>query len=665
MKNNRGMSLVELLITVTILALVIVGASTFMLTGSRSFAKGSADSKVQSEAELAVNQIEDLVIDVNGGVDYVVDDAANTESLIMYHTEPDTSGVSVFKKRTVTWDKSDDKNMKLISSEWNVTQDPATGAYVDIDPPVYSNQLLAEHVTDFNVDLSDIIKETAKDGTEIDIVRSVVIRVDCLDGSGKAAYATTPIITLRNRMMLSGSPETIFDNTPTADDNLLLYISNVGMEAAVPIRDRVTTVERGKMYNIYAMVNAGTNVNSLCDWEVKGESSGELSSLNFDGVFAVLDVNISEPNDYLVITASYKNNPSKKAVGIVKVIGGNSKSLDWLKIVPLSQTAYNPKYDSDHGWAGDYNEEDEAQLQYKWSVDQPDIVESFVSDQKTLELVIIKKPENYNKVLKITLVLHAPTTGQTLSASTYYIIPPEGTLGGDSLVERGKRGEIGYHGDNWYSFTSPFYTEDIRGECYFCDAYGNRISAYDYLLDRVVLQVGHTNYYLTLKEDLPPENEYYIKVIIYYHNTGDVKDSTGAIIPDWQYSRIMYIPAVSIWGKNLKLSPSVLQSGFNFTYDITGYYERSFAGQDGYSSAYEYEVVELNCDIPDGYTVTPKFTLTVPRTNTEIESRCEFDVVPPNGDWSKFNEIKLKSMVIKISLKDHPSIYTYINVTFA
>lgn len=657
MKDNRGLTMVELLITVTILALVIAGAATFMLAGSKSFAKGSADSNVQGEAELAVNQIEDLIIDVNGGVDFTDDTDAST--LTMYHVEADSSGVTVNKKRTVKWDKSDNN---IYSGEWTVDKD-GSGVYVETST-VYANQLLAENVTDFNVDLSDKYTETAKDGTDIEIVRSVVIRVDCLDGTGKSTYATTPTITLRNRLMLSSTPDEIFNNTPTSDDSLLLYISSTGMEGAVPVRDRVTTVERGNVYNIFVMVNAGTNVNSLCDFTVEGETSGTLSTITPEGVHIALDVNDDEPNDYLKITATYKTNSAKKVIGWVKVIGGSSKSLDWVKILPKGEKEFKAHYGSTYGCSPDFNDDDKAQLQYKWTVDQPDRVESFANEGEDLDLEVIKKPENYGKVLKITLVLHAPTTNQTVSDSVYFIIPPEGTKGGDSLVERGKLGQIGYHGDNWYGFEPPYWSESITCDYYYCDVYGNRISKYDYLLDRVVLSFGHGSYYLTFKNDLPPENEYYIKIIIHYHNDKGVRDSaTGVLLEDWEYSRIHYIPAVSLWGRDLKLSPSVLQSGFEFTYDIIGYYENAWA-PGGDSPVYQYEAVEFNCDIPDGYTVTPQFSNTQPRTETLIRSQCSFNVGVPNGDWSKFSEIKLKSMVIKVSMKDHPSIYTYVNVTF-
>ena len=56
-----------------------------MTTSSRTFAKGSADTTLQKEAELAVNQIEDMIIDTNGGVDFQEDASNNTKELILYN----------------------------------------------------------------------------------------------------------------------------------------------------------------------------------------------------------------------------------------------------------------------------------------------------------------------------------------------------------------------------------------------------------------------------------------------------------------------------------------------------------------------------------------------------------------------------------------------------
>ncbi|MCM1144476.1 MAG: type II secretion system GspH family protein [Blautia sp.] len=651
MKDNKGMSLVELLISVTILAIVIVSAAAFMVTGSRSFARGSANSNVQSEAELAVNQVEDLVIDVNGGVDYLVDDTADTEELVMYHVENDDSGVTTYKKRTVTWDRAGET---LKSSEWDMDYDEPTNHYVE-KAEVYKDQLLADNVTDFNVDLSDSEVGTASNGTPITIVRSVVIRVDCHDATtGNVAYATTPVITLRNRLMRSATPEAIFPETPAGDSTLVLYISDSGLGAALPIVNRVTTVERDKLYNIFAIVNLGSDVNDQCDWTIEGESAGSscLSTIDASGVLSVAEL---EPNDYLVITATYKNNSNKKVVGVVKVIGGSGggsgKSLDSVKIIPTNMTTFAPNYASDVRTSGTWTQAELNDLDYTWSISEPERVASFDNKGKSLALSIIQEEQNYGKIITITLVVHSDVTGQTVSDQVQYRIANKGTKpGGDDLLERGKVGDvIGYHGDNWYSFEPPFYDENPVYEYYFCDIEGNRISAHDSLLDCIVISGGHGSYYLSFTKDLPPEREYYIKVMVHYH---DKWKGT-----DWDYERIHYIPAVSLWGETTYCNATV-NSGCEFYYNIGGYYELAWANSN--PPVYEYEVVDLVYDAPEGVTVTATAAGAQARTVTRIWSRAVFDC----SDWNKAGSITLKSMTIKITMKGYPDIYTYSTVLF-
>ena len=177
MKENRGLTLIELMITIGILSIVIVIAGSFMLTSGNSFAKGNADSEVQNEAQLAVNQIEDLIID-GVGVEKTVD--ADKTELVLYHTE-EVGGATNFIKEVVTW--KTDGNNNMYYSKWEVIKDPVSGDYVESGPALYPEQLLAENVADFKVDL-ETKEEKAADGTTISVVRSVQIAVGCENGAG-------------------------------------------------------------------------------------------------------------------------------------------------------------------------------------------------------------------------------------------------------------------------------------------------------------------------------------------------------------------------------------------------------------------------------------------------------------------------------------------------
>lgn len=690
MKDNRGLSLVELLITVTIVAIVIVSAAGFMLSGSRSFAKGSADSDVQSESELAVNQIEDLVIDVNGGVSY--DDA--TESLIMYHVEKDDVGVSVYKKRSVTWDKSDTKNYKLLSSEWVVAAAADGSGSYEVKSTVYENELLAEKVTDFSVDLSDKITETGKDGYDIEIVRSVVIQVACLDATGKSSYATTPTITLRNRMMLSADPGAIFDNTTVPDDNLLLYISSTGLEGAVPIRDRVTEVERGKMYNIFAMVSAGTNVNSLCSWQVESDVSTSLSSINGAGggeVFINLDVDEHEPGDYLTITASYTDNPSKKAVGIVKVKGGSEESnydKDFSVTIDGSLPSSSPfaPYYVAYPIAPDFTDEETERITYTWSlnveypseyqsvnasnivdIDYPDHDYRGITYGNNDRLIQLTANDGYyDIIIKVTVKAYSDVINDYRTASTYFIIPSKETSKtdkNDSNINRGKGAnekDIGTDkwgtddGEVWYKFdlTQPGYwsSPKITGEVYLCDIYGKRLPDPDNLLADVVFIPGYGNFNLAFTRMLPADREFYLKVVVNIEGQvgarwdPDIGDNVP-IMGGQTYERIFHIPVVTIIGKTIHLPKGT--TWFAFEYEVLAFYENAWAND----ADIVYEVEEINGRVPDG-SITVNFGGTVSR-GVNLNRVDPINISEP-----------VDSMKVKVYMKDYPNVYAYYTIIF-
>lgn len=648
MGKNKGLSLVELLITIAILSIVMVIAVSFMTTGSRSFAKGNADSNVQKEAELTINQIEDMLIDVNGGVS-MTDDADKTE-MTMYHSEDDGSGGTLYTKEAVAWNKSDHN---IYCSRWHVNYDSSTDSYV-VDATAtdnYENQLLAENVTLFEVDLGDTLKQKAADGTERTIIKSVLIRVGYEDGTGKVDYATSPVITLRNRMLLDDNPANIFEETTPAADTLALYYNGNEIAAIVPIEDRVSKVWRGKAYNIYARINSGSDVNDLVDWEI--EETGTISTIDDNGY---LTVGAYEAHAYLTITARYKSNPNKKATGVVKVVGDNPKSLDAVHITTKSLEPFVPKYGSYPSTVGFTDIERDA-ITYQWTVklmdagsgrDISEVVEDFTDNSTTLDLVIKKEPLNFGKMLEITLTAHSDITGQTVSDRKNYRIDNEGTADGDSNMERGKL----IHGETYFGFDTE-WADKLDCEYYFCDEYGQRISAYDDLLDCIQLQYfqgEHITYRVSFTEDLPRDQSYCLKVIFYMHNSENGNT--------WQYERIFPIPAVMLFGQTCYSNTTLATNRFIFAYAVEGYYEIAWANSN--PPIYQYSFEEFEYDAPIGVIVTPKIDQTYVVDESTMHAEGVFDC----SDWSQADSVELKSLTIRISMKDNPNIYTYVTIIF-
>lgn len=685
MEKNRGFSLVELLVATAILSVVMTIAMSFMMTGSRSFTKGSADATVQKEAELTVNQIEDMIIDLNGGVS-MDDDSSKTE-LSMYHAEEDGSGAMVYSKSAVRWDKND-KN--VYCSKWDVSYDAATGTFSD-GAAKYADQLLAEHVKDFKVDLSDTLTTKAVDGTTKTIVKSVLVSVGYDDGTGIVDYATSPVITLRNRMLLEDNPANIFDEQKPAADTMKLHYSGAETGGSVvPIVDRVSEVTRGSGYNIYARIstNKPGDVNDLVDWVI--EETGTLSTIDASGY---LKVGEYEANAYLTITATYKSNPNKKATGVVKVVGGGAlKSLESVHIIPQKLLPFAPQYDALPVTKGFTKAEEDA-ITYQWTVrvegggrELSDVAEPFADNNKMLSLTIKKDEANFDITLDITVEAYSDITGEKRTDRVKYQIPNNGAAEGDSNMERGKL----VYDSTFFTMTDKGAADFMFAYC-FCDEYGNPISSfsdikgniipqwreytstpseYDQWLKYVQLEPSDdwgVTYRLGFESSLPPLQEYYVMVQCKY----SIYQNWDGFSDTWYRERIHYIPAVKIYGKTLynadienAPNPMTAWNPFVFVYTMEGFYGNIWADD----KLAEYKIENLDFEAPEGVEVTPEVQQTT-------VSNLESNLMRAQGVWHVTcsgnqdlnvvkNQIKFKSLTIRVSLKDNPSINALVTIIF-
>lgn len=197
MIDNKGFSLVELLIAVAIAAIVGGSVFGFMTVGAKTFGQTSTDVHLQNEAQLAFNQIQDLVIDTVVGLDYVyitgddfgddsnkvVTDAeipvgVKGKKLIMYNNYG--SGRDIYE---IVW-KADEQ--KLYYNEYKV--DPSDPDKAVKGVKVVDESLMAEFVTGFAADLSLI--ETKR-----------VARLEITYEKDGRPYTSSHNITLRNKIV--------------------------------------------------------------------------------------------------------------------------------------------------------------------------------------------------------------------------------------------------------------------------------------------------------------------------------------------------------------------------------------------------------------------------------------------------------------------------------
>ena len=212
--NNKGFSLVELLIAIAIASIVGAAVFGFMQVGVKTFNYNSSDVNLQSESQLAFNQMQDLIIDTAVGVQYF----AKSESGLTLTPVSDDSEIgsssdkllrlnNTDKVYDIWWDRDDSK---LYYNEWSAHIDTGTGEVVldSSTPDIVDSALMSEYITGFSVDLSRLIS-------------SRVVRVDYTYEKAGRVQASSHNITLRNQVVSGNRIEERIRDAFTVSTNVI------------------------------------------------------------------------------------------------------------------------------------------------------------------------------------------------------------------------------------------------------------------------------------------------------------------------------------------------------------------------------------------------------------------------------------------------------------
>lgn len=151
--NNRGFSMVELLIAFGIMGVIVTTVGYMMTTSSKTYSSLSTEAQLQSEAQLVANAISELAID-----SFDAGNVAMTDYTTKY--DPTITDKSYFNLLSKT--KTEKTRYKIYlnttSKELYLdteTYDDATKAYTSKN----SGALLGQYLEDFQVDLSRVKDE--------------------------------------------------------------------------------------------------------------------------------------------------------------------------------------------------------------------------------------------------------------------------------------------------------------------------------------------------------------------------------------------------------------------------------------------------------------------------------------------------------------------------
>ncbi|MEE1029324.1 MAG: prepilin-type N-terminal cleavage/methylation domain-containing protein, partial [Agathobacter sp.] len=192
--NNKGFSLIELIITVAILTIITSAILGFIVTGTKSYGNVNEEVELQQEAQLSFNQLSDLIIDSTNGIKYYYNDNENkiiltdsditetvtSKTLAIYNTVKE-AGVEKKYIYNIIWKKSENK---LYLRKDTIA---ATGAVTKGTP-----ELMAEYVNDFSPSLAKAQNK-----------KKVVIELSFIKNN--KSYVSKKNFALRNKAVVNGT----------------------------------------------------------------------------------------------------------------------------------------------------------------------------------------------------------------------------------------------------------------------------------------------------------------------------------------------------------------------------------------------------------------------------------------------------------------------------
>lgn len=233
--QNKGFSLVELIITIAILSVVGGSVTAFVLVAQRNYERGTTETELQYEAQVVVNHLNDIVMDCGKGI------TLEAESLFVYDTD------IIYE---ISWEKEEEK---LYMSTYDINE-------VLIEEDV----LLADYVTDFDVDLSEMVDN-----------RTVSFSLELSKGKGMRRVQTEHRIKLRNDVLVNAQTTEVYEEEvlPVDPTNITLSPERVYVW---PKEARMPGEEANVSAHVYNVL--GGDVSQYVSWHFEGLDLIEGSS---------------------------------------------------------------------------------------------------------------------------------------------------------------------------------------------------------------------------------------------------------------------------------------------------------------------------------------------------------------------------------------------------
>lgn len=269
--GNQGVSLIELLVVIAIIAIVGGLIAGFIMTSTKAYKSADKEVNLQYEAQLAVNQIRDYIIDANANISQSED----TYTYSIYNRTEEG-----YTRETLSWDASE---KAIFYEKWKKDK-------TDSQEVVQTKAVkLADYVDDFSMDLSK-----AEEERKVEIALSMSYQ-------GKE-YSTSSIVNLRNAILVNDTKKEY--DTPVEEE--------VSTVTEVRVTTSKYTILPGNKQPFIAEVEGNYYPSKAVVWSVEVlEGSGLVTGTELEATadnVAILTVALGETANKLRITATSVQN---------------------------------------------------------------------------------------------------------------------------------------------------------------------------------------------------------------------------------------------------------------------------------------------------------------------------------------------------------------------
>lgn len=188
--DNHGFSLIELVVSLAVLSIVSTAIMGLAVIASRHYQTQTKEVKLQYEAQLSMNQLQDILIDAQKGVSYSVNGSADR-----ILKDEDITASTVYSKQLTIYNTD-----RYYIIKWNAAQEKLLYSEYYLESGLWKeaakDALMADYVHTFSADLS----EAEESGS---------IRLE-VEFNNQRKYGVTQNVTLRNRVAVNKTQSEIY-----------------------------------------------------------------------------------------------------------------------------------------------------------------------------------------------------------------------------------------------------------------------------------------------------------------------------------------------------------------------------------------------------------------------------------------------------------------------